>query len=100
MHYRLLMNQFQLNLKTTHKHSDFVTSEVKELLSSGRIREVSGEKVHMINSLTVADNGNKLRVILDCRYITQHLQISPKFKCEDIRTIRDSFQKDNYFFQM
>ena len=46
----------------------------------------------MINPLTVADNGNKLRLILDCRYINRHLQI-PKFKCEDIRTIRDLFQK-------
>ena len=27
----------------------------------------------MINSLTVADNGNKLRVILDCRYINPSL---------------------------
>ena len=53
----------------------------------------------MINHLTVADSGNKFRLILDCRYINQHLQIL-KFKCEDIRTIRDLFQKDNYFFQM
>ena len=52
----------------------------------------------MINPLTVADNDNKLRLILDCRYISQHLKI-PKFKFEDIRTIRDLFQKDDYFFQ-
>ena len=32
-------------------------------------------EVHVINPLTVADNGNKLRLILDCRYINQHLQI-------------------------
>ena len=86
------------NNASAHKHSDFVTSEIKELLSSGRIREVSREEVHVINPLTVADNGNKLRLILDCRYINQHLQI-PKFKCEDIRTIRDLFQKDDYFFK-
>ena len=55
-------------------------------------REVSREEVHVINPLTVADNGNKLKLILDCRYINQHLQI-PKFKCEDVRTIRDLFQK-------
>ena len=52
----------------------------------------------MINPLTVPDNGNKLRLILDCRYINQHLQV-PKLKCEDIRTIRDLFQKDDYFFK-
>ena len=31
------------NNASARKHSDFVTSEVKELLTSGRIREVSGE---------------------------------------------------------
>ena len=35
---------------------------------------------------------------IDCRYINQHLQI-PKSKCEDIRTIRDVFRKDDYFFK-
>ena len=72
--------------------------KIKELLSSGRRREVSRDEVYVINPLTVADNGNKLRLILDYRYINQHLQI-PKFKCEDIRTIRDLFQKDDYFFK-
>ena len=52
----------------------------------------------MIDPLTVADNGNKLRLILDCRYINQNLQV-PTFKCEDIRTIRELFQKDDYFFK-
>ena len=60
-------------------------------------REVSRDEVYVINPLTVADNGNKLRLILNYRYINQHLQI-PKFKCEDIRTIRNLFQKDDYFF--
>ena len=86
------------NNASARKHSDFVTSEVKELLSSRRIREVSREEVQEINPLTVADNGNKLRLILDCRYINQHLQI-PKVKCDDIRTIGDLFQKDDYFFK-
>ena len=48
------------------------------------------------NPLTVA--GNKLRLILDCRYINQHLQIL-KSKCEYIRTIRDLLQKNHYCFK-
>ena len=52
----------------------------------------------MINPLTVADNGNKLGLIMDCRYINRYLQIL-KFKWEDIRTIRDLFQKHDYFFK-
>ena len=46
----------------------------------------------------MADNGNKLVLILDCRYINQHVQI-PKSKCEYIRTIGDLFQNDDYFFK-
>ena len=86
------------NNTSAHKHSDFVTLEVKELSSSGRIKEVAREEVHMINPLTVTDNGNKFSLILDCRYINQHLQIA-KFKCKDFRTIGDLFKKDDYFFR-
>ena len=85
------------NNASAHKHSDFVTSKVKELLSSGRIREVSKEEVHVINLLIVADNGNKFRLILDCRYIHQPLQI-PKSKSEDTKTLWELFQKDDNFF--
>ena len=45
------------------RNSDFVTSEISELLSSGRIREVSNNDVHTINPLSVADNGDKLTLI-------------------------------------
>ena len=59
------------NNASAHKHSDDVTPE----FFFGRIRKVSTEEVYAINRLTVADNGNKLRLILDCRYTNQHLQI-------------------------
>ena len=36
------------NNASAHKHPDFVTSEIKELLSSGRRREVSRDEVHVI----------------------------------------------------
>ena len=52
------------NNASARRNSDFVTSEISELLSSGRIREVSCDDVHTINSLSVADNGDKLRLIL------------------------------------
>ncbi len=89
--------EFQNNA-SAYKHSDFVALEIKELLQSRRIKEADRHNVHIVSPLTVADNGEKLRLILDCRYINQHLQ-SPKFKCEDIRTIRDLFQKGDYFFK-
>ena len=41
--------------------------------------------MHTINPLPAADNGKKLRLILDLRYINKHLRVQ-KFKYEDLRT--------------
>ena len=46
----------------------------------------------------MANNGNKLRLILDLRHINQLLRV-PKIKFEDIRTIRDLYQQGDYFFK-
>ena len=43
---------------------------------SGRIREVDISDVHTINPLTIADNGEKLRLILDLRH--KPVPASPK----------------------
>ena len=87
------------NNALARRNSDFVTSEISELLSSRRIRKVSHNDVHTINPLSVADNGDKLRLILDLRHINQFLRV-PKIKFEDIRTIRDLFQLGDYFLQI
>ena len=71
------------NDASARRNSDFVTSEISELLSSGRIREVS----HKVYPLSVADNEDKLR-LMDLRHINQFLRV-PKIKFEDIRTVRD-----------
>ena len=86
------------NNALARKNLDFVTSEISELLSSGRIREVSHNDVHTINPLSVANNGEKLKLILDLRHVNQLLRV-PKIKFEDIRTIRDQYnqQSDNLF---
>ena len=86
------------NNASERRYSDFVTSEISQLLSSGRIREVSRNDIHTINPLSVADKGDKLRLILDLRHINQFLRV-PKIKFEDIRTIRDLFQLGDYFFK-
>ena len=63
------------------------TLEISELFSSRRItcsyREVSHNDVHTVNSLSVADNRDKLRLILDLRHVNQFLRV-PKIKFEDI----------------
>ena len=52
----------------------------------------------MLNPVTVADSGQKLRLILDCRHINSFLRV-PRFKCDDIPTIRDLFEVGDYFFK-
>ena len=54
----------------------FVTEEILDLLDSGRVREVDFSEVHTLNALSVADSGEKRRLILDfIRYINKFLKI-------------------------
>ena len=55
-------------------------------------------EVHTLNPLSMADNGEKRRLILDLKYINKFLQV-PKFKCEDIRLIKDLFNIGDFFFK-
>ena len=80
------------NNRSALNNREFVTMEILDLLSSGRIREVDISEVHTIKPLTVADTGEKLRQIVDLRHINQYLQV-PKFKCEDIRLIQQLFEQ-------
>ena len=88
---------FQNNVSAL-RNKEFVTNEILDLLSSGRVREVSQNEIKMLNPLTVADNGQTLRLILDRRHINSFLRV-PKFKCDDIHTIRDLFEVGDYFFK-
>ena len=78
------------------RNKEFVTNEIFDLLNSGHIREVSQDEV--LNPLTVVDNGQALRLILDCRHVNSFLRV-PGFKCDDIHTIRDLFEVGDYFFK-
>ena len=79
-------------------NTDFVTKEILDLLDSGRVREADFSEVHNLNPLSVADNGDKLGLILDLRYINKFLQV-PKFKCKDIRLIKDQFNIWDFIFK-
>ena len=47
----------------------------------------------------MADNGDKLRLILDLRYLNSFISV-PNFKYEDIRTVKSLFNKGEYFFKV
>ena len=86
------------NNRSVLNNRESVTREILDLLSSGRIREVNISEVHTVNPLTVANNGEKLRLIIDRRHINQYLQV-PKFKCDDIRLVNELFDKGDFFFK-
>ena len=86
------------NNRSALDNADFVTEEILDLLDSGRERGVDFSEVHTINPLSVADKGEKLRLILDLRYINKFLQVL-KFKCEDILLIKDLFNTGDFSFK-
>ena len=89
---------FFRNNKSALDSSDFVTNEIHSLLEQGCIREVKRSEAHVISSLSVAYNGSKPRLIFDLTYLNQFISV-PKFKYEDIRCVRDLFEKGDYFFK-
>ena len=71
----------------------FLVQEIKNLAASGCVKECKREDLTVINPLKVAKNKEKMRMILDLRYINKHLR-SCRFKYEDLRTATDLFEKD------
>ena len=84
------------NNRSALDNADFVTKESLDLLDSGRVRKVDFPDVHTLNNRpwpTMAKN-----LILDLKYINKFLQV-PKFKCEDIRLIKDTLNIGDFFFK-
>ena len=88
-----------INNKSVFKYPEFVSSEVSNLLNLGCVEEIRKDEAHVTSPLSVADNGSKLRLILDLSYLNKFLSL-PKFCCEDIKTIKGLFQKGDYFFKL
>ena len=89
---------FFTNNKSAFEAYSFVTSEINDLLAKGCIKEINRQEAHIISPLSVANNGEKPRLILDLRYLNSFIATT-KFKYEDIRTVRDLFNKGDYFFK-
>ena len=87
---------FFKNNKSALDSSDFVTNEIYSLLEQRCIREVKHSEVHVISPSSVARNGLKPRLVLDLSDLNLFISV-PKFKYEDIRCVRDLFEKGDYF---
>ena len=83
------------NNSSSLKHASFVTKAIQELLEGGFVREVS-DPPHCVNPLTVAENKQKLRLVIDLGFVNGFLKI-PKFKYEDLRDVVKFLEK-YYFF--
>ena len=82
------------------RDSDFVSKEISKLLKSGALLEVNESDWTVCSPLGVTRNAcGKQRLILDLRYVNQHLRVS-KFKYEDIPTACDLFSKGHWFFKL
>ena len=85
------------NNKSARDNPDFVTKEIKNLVSKQCVSEVT-EKPHIVNPLTVAYNKKgKPRLVLDCRYVNEKLHLF-KFKYEDMQIARSMFEKGTYMY--
>ena len=73
------------------RNKKFVLESIKDLLKNNFIKEVF-EPPHCVNPLTVADNGEKLRLVLDLGFVNDFLDI-PKFKYEDLKTVISLIKK-------
>ncbi|VDI38391.1 Hypothetical predicted protein [Mytilus galloprovincialis] len=87
---------FLNNNKSFLENSDFVENEILKLIELGCIKEFPC-KPKVVNPLTVANNKNKLRLVLDCRHINPYLH-KFRFKYEDASVASQLFKKGDYCF--
>ena len=77
------------------EHKEFVTRAVADLVKQGCAVEMAQEDIVVCSPLGVHDNGRKLRLILDMRYVNNHLA-RLKFKMDDIKTAMQIYKKNDY----
>ena len=78
-------------------YPDFVQKDIEDLLHFGFIKETK-EPPFVINPLTVADNGDKLRLILDCTHINEYIEV-PKIKFDDLYILAQFIEKDDFMLK-
>ena len=87
---------FLKNNRSAKDHSEFVTKAVKELLSTGRIKEVDSPP-YVVNPLSVSVKNGKERLILDLRHVNQHV-FKQKIKFDDWKTMEHFLTEGGYVF--
>ena len=83
------------NHRSARNHQSFVSDAIKDLVSRGCVRKVKRGEVRVCSPLGVVDNGKKLRLILDLRYVNRHLARF-RFKLEDLKAVANVYNKGDY----
>ena len=81
------------NHSSALRHEEFVSETLQGLHDRGCIAQV--DDAWICSPLGVVDNGKKLRLILDLRYVNLHLK-QFKFKLEGLSTIASVFQQGDF----
>ena len=80
------------NQPSAFAHYPFVSNTLSSLLSRGVVEECGQRDLHVVSPLGVVPKAqNKLRLILDLRYLNDHLA-SSKFCLEDLRCVPVLFE--------
>ena len=85
------------NNKSYFQNEEFAIDAVFQLIKKGKV-EVIDHKPHVVNPLSVAIQRNKNRLILDCPYLNQFIEV-PHFKYEDAVEALNYFKKDSFLFK-
>ena len=88
-------SRFFKNQSSALKHKEFVSQAVINLVSYGCVVELKDQPFVCNPLLVVTSRSGKKRLVVNLRYVNQHLQID-KFKYEDMRTGLMFFEQGEY----
>ena len=77
---------------STKQYADFASDSVWDLVARGCARRSMDGEAHVCSVLGVCNNGKKLRLILDLRYVSKWFA-QCKFKMEDLKTVAMVYEK-------
>ena len=53
-------------------NKNFVNQEITELINTGRVKGVE-DVPYIVNQLSVSEKSNKIRLIIDLKYVNMHV---------------------------
>lgn len=89
---------FCKNNSSAFRHASFVGREIDFLLSKGIIFEIFSPP-SCVNALSVAENGSKLRMVLDCSLLNEYI-LRYRFKLENVSSILPYLNQGSFMVKL